>query len=50
MPLGVEVGLGPGVIVLGGDPAPPVFGEDPNFMGVNISQKQFDRSLRNLTR
>jgi len=35
MPLGVEVGLGPGHNVLDGDPAPLThFGEDPNFGGV----------------
>jgi len=34
MPLGTEVGLGPGNTVLDGDPV-PLFGEDPNFGGVN---------------
>jgi len=31
MPLGAEVGLGPGHIVLGGDPAPPHTGHSPQF-------------------
>ena len=32
MPLGMEVGLGPGDIVLDGDPAPPKKGTQPlNF-------------------
>jgi len=31
MPLGMEVGLGPGDIVLDGDPAPPKEGTDPQF-------------------
>jgi len=36
IPLGTEVGLGPGDIVLNGDPGPrPLFGEDPNYGGVN---------------
>jgi len=37
MPLGMKVGLGPGDIVLDGDPDPP-FREDLKFGGVNISQ------------
>jgi len=32
MPLGIEVGLGPGHIVLGGDPAPPKKGHSPQFL------------------
>jgi len=31
MPLGTEVGLGPGDIVLDGDPAPPQKGAHPQF-------------------
>jgi len=31
MPLGMEVGLGPGDIVLDGDPAPQKEGTDPQF-------------------
>ena len=31
MPLGMEVGLGPGYIVLDGDPAPPKRGIAPKF-------------------
>jgi len=33
MPLGMEVGLGPGRIVLHGDPAPPSKGEQPPNFG-----------------
>jgi len=34
MPLGTEVGLGPGDIVLDGDPAPPLakMGHSPQFL------------------
>jgi len=35
MSVGTEIGLGSGHIVLDGDPAPSLFGEDPNFGGVN---------------
>jgi len=31
MPLGTEVGLGPGHIVLDGNPAPPAKGHAPQF-------------------
>jgi len=41
IPLGTEVGLGPGNIVLDGDPTPPPFREDPNFGAMNISQQWF---------
>jgi len=41
MPLGVEVGLGPGHMVLGGDPAPPHMNEHssppPTFRSMSIS-------------
>jgi len=53
IPLGKEVGLGPGEcnIVLDGDSAPPpLSGKDPNFGGVNISQQRFNQSPRNLAR
>jgi len=49
MPLGTEEGLGPGYIVLDGDPAPH-FQEDPNFGGVNMSHQRFRRSPRNFAR
>ena len=46
MPLGVEVGLGPGHIVLDGDPAPqpPKRGTAPNFWPTSIVAKQLDES------
>jgi len=50
MPLGTEEGLGPGDIVLDGDPAPPFSGRTPNIGGVNMSQERFDRSPRNMAR
>ena len=33
MPLGMELGLGPGDIVLDGDPAPPKRGTAPSIFG-----------------
>jgi len=39
MPLGREVGLGPGHTVLDGDPAPPT---DPNFWPMSVVAKQLD--------
>ena len=45
MPLGIEVGLDPGDVALDENPI-PLFGEDPNFGGVNISQQWFDLSPR----
>jgi len=46
MPLGTEVGLGPGHIVLDGDPAPPhqKGGKPPNFRPVSIVAKRLDAS------
>jgi len=42
MPLGMEVGLGPGHIVLDGDPAPLTKGTQPaNFQPMSIVAKQF---------
>ena len=40
MPLGTEVGLGPGNIVLDGDPAPPEKGGQqlPHFRGLQMQQ------------
>jgi len=39
MPLGAKVGLGPGHIVLHGDPAPPTKGHTPNFWPMSIVAK-----------
>jgi len=36
MPLGVEVGLSPGHIVLDGDPAPPKKGAQPPILGPSL--------------
>ena len=52
MALGVEVSLGPGHIVLDGDPAPlPQKGaEPPNFRFIFIVAKQLDASRCRLVR
>jgi len=44
MPLGTDVGLGPGHIVLDGDPAPPSpkRGTAPNFRPMSIVAKRLD--------
>ena len=42
MKLGVLVGLGPGHIVLGGDPAPPKKGHSPNFRPISVVAKRLD--------
>jgi len=45
MPLGREVGLGPGHIVLDGDPAPPQKGaQPPIFWPMSIVAKRLDGS------
>jgi len=45
MPLGMEVGLGRGHIVLGGDSAPPKRGTTaPNFRLMSIVNKRLDGS------
>jgi len=46
MPLGMEVGLGPGHIVLDGDPAPlpKKEAEAPNFRPISIAAKRLDAS------
>ena len=36
MPLGTELGLGPGHIVLHGDPAPPKGAQSPNFRPITV--------------
>jgi len=42
--LGMEVGLGPGHIVLDGDPAapPPKWGTPANFRPISIATKRLD--------
>jgi len=43
MKLGMEVGLGPGHIVLDGDPAPlPKSGTTPNFQSMSVVAKRLD--------
>ena len=46
MPLGMEVGLGPGHIVLDRDPAPPPpkGGGDPNFQPISVVAQWLDGS------
>ena len=45
MTLGMQVGLGPGHIVLGGDPAPlPERGIAPNFRPISVAAKRLDAS------
>ena len=49
MPLGTEVGLGQGDIVLDGDPAPPKKEvQRPQFWYMSIMAKRLDRSRRNV--
>jgi len=50
MPLGMEVGLGPGDIVLDGDPVPPKRGTTPNFRPMFIVAKGLDGSICHLVR
>jgi len=44
MPLGMEVGLGPGDFVLDGDPAPPKIKgtAPPNFWSMYVVAKRLD--------
>jgi len=49
MPLGMEVGLGPGDLVLDGDPAPPPQKGGPNFRPMSIVAKRLDVSKWHLT-
>jgi len=45
MELGTQVGLGPGLIVLDGDPAaPPPKGHSPNFQPISVAAKWLDGS------
>jgi len=49
MPLGMELGIGPGDIVLDGDPAPPQKGGTaPNFRTMSIVAKRLDGSTCHL--
>jgi len=51
MPLGTEVGLGQGCIVLDGDPAPPKRGTAaPHFLPMSIVAKRLDGSRCHLVR
>jgi len=42
MSLGVEIGLGPGDIVLDGDPAPPKSGTAPHFRPISVVAKRLN--------
>jgi len=42
--LGTEVGLGPGNIVLDGDPAQPKEAQPPNFRPMSVVAKRLDGS------
>jgi len=44
MPLGREVGLDPGNIVLDGDPATPIGSQPPNFRPMSVVAKRLDGS------
>jgi len=45
MPLGMEVGLGPGHIVIDGDPGPPKGAQPPrNFRPISVVAKWLDGS------
>jgi len=50
MPLGMEVGLGPGVFVLDGDPALPKRGTAHNFRPMSTVAKRLDGSKCHLVR
>ena len=50
MKLGMEVGLGPGHIVLDGDPAPPKRSAAPNFRPMSVPAKRLDGSRCHLVR
>jgi len=43
MPLGMEADLGPGDVVLDGDPAPPKRGTAPSFRPMSVVAKRLDR-------
>jgi len=45
MPLGMEVSLGPGLIVLDEDPAPPQKGAPPQFSSVSVAHRRPDANL-----
>jgi len=48
MALGTEVGLGPGDVVLDGDPAPPKRGTAPNFQSMSVVAKRLHGLRRHL--
>jgi len=50
MALGMEVGLGPGDIVLDGDPAPPKKGTAPNVWPMSVVAKRLYESGYHLVR
>jgi len=50
MPLGTEVGLVTGDVVLDGEPAPPQRGTAPSFRPMSIVAKRVDGSRRHLVR
>jgi len=50
MPLDMEVGFGPGHIVLDGDPVPPKRGTVPTFRPMLIVVKRLDGSRCHLVR
>ena len=50
MPLGIEVGLGPGHIVIDGDPACPKRGTTPTFWSMSVVAKLLDGSRCHLIR
>jgi len=45
MKLGMQVGLGPGHIVLGGDPSPPQRGTIPQFSDISVVTKWLDELI-----
>jgi len=44
MKLGMQIGLGPGHIVLRGDPGPPPQRDSPNFRSISVVTKWLDGS------
>ena len=50
MPVGMELGLGPGDIVLDGDPAPPKKEHSPTFWLMSVVAKGLDGSRCHLIR
>ena len=48
MKIGMKVGLGPGHILLDGDPASPEKGHNPHFWPMSVVAKQLDGSQATL--